>query len=143
MMYAIFALAGCAILFFGYDAGIMALVLVNPDFLTRMGTVAGTDRDAAANGGLVSLWFVGFLIGMVSITMDSVWSLMAMTRSRPCWRLRRQDRSSQDHPGRLRVGHNRSGPASFGHELHLDVFCSYHWRYRLWSSQLHRADLDF
>ena len=63
MIYAILALAGCSILFFGYDAGIMALVIVNPDFLRKMGTASGSSRDAAANGGLVSLWFGGFLIG--------------------------------------------------------------------------------
>ena len=63
MMYAILALAGCAIIFFGYDAGIMALVIVNDDYLRTMGTASGSERDAAANGGLVSLWFGGFLVG--------------------------------------------------------------------------------
>ena len=66
MMYAILLLAGSAILFFGYDAGIMALVNTNPDYLTHMGVDNGTSSDAAAIGGLVSLWFGGFGIGMCS-----------------------------------------------------------------------------
>lgn len=64
MMYAILALAGCSILFFGYDAGVMALVNVNSDYLQHMGAQGGTARDSAAVGGLVSLWFAGFGIGM-------------------------------------------------------------------------------
>lgn len=63
MMYAILALAGCAILFFGYDAGVMALVNTNPDYLNSMGAAGGSNRDSAAIGGLVSLWFGGFGIG--------------------------------------------------------------------------------
>lgn len=63
-MYAILILAGCSILFFGYDAGVMALVNTNPDYLSHMGAAGGTDRDSAAIGGLVSLWFGGFGIGM-------------------------------------------------------------------------------
>ena len=66
-MYAILALAGLSILFFGYDAGIMALVIVNPNYLKEMGTDSGDARDAAANGGLVSLWFGGFLIGAILV----------------------------------------------------------------------------
>jgi len=143
MMYAIFALAGCAILFFGYDAGIMALVLINPDFLEHMGTATGTDRDAAANGGLVSLWFLGFLFGMLlRLLMALLQSLTRVIRSHPCWCLRRQDRASQNHPGWLCMGRYWSGPASFSNELHLDVFRSYHRRCRLRSSQCRRADLD-
>lgn len=64
MMYAILVLAGCSILFFGYDAGVMALVNTNPDYQHHMGTAGGTSRDAAAIGGLVSLWFGGFGIGV-------------------------------------------------------------------------------
>ena len=63
MMYAILSLAGCAILFFGYDAGVMALVNTNSDYKTHMGAAGGSNRDAAAIGGLVSLWFGGFGIG--------------------------------------------------------------------------------
>lgn len=64
MMFAILALAGCSILFFGYDAGIMALVNSNPNYLRYMEASSGSSRDAAAIGGLVSLWFGGFGAGM-------------------------------------------------------------------------------
>lgn len=63
MVYAILCLAGCAIMFFGYDASIMSLVNTNPDYLRHMGANSGSNRDAAAVGGLVSLWFGGFAIG--------------------------------------------------------------------------------
>lgn len=63
MMYSILALAGLSILFFGYDAGVMALVNTNTDYQAHMGTAGGTARDSAAIGGLVSLWFGGFGIG--------------------------------------------------------------------------------
>lgn len=63
MIYAILAFAGCAIMFFGYDASVMSLVNTNPDYLRLMGTASGSKRDSAAIGGLVSLWFGGFGIG--------------------------------------------------------------------------------
>jgi hypothetical protein len=67
MMYAILLLAGCSILFFGYDAGVMALVNTNPDYQRHMGVANGTNRDSAAIGGLVSLWFLGFGIGKLMV----------------------------------------------------------------------------
>ncbi|EZF26235.1 hypothetical protein H112_01596 [Trichophyton rubrum D6] len=74
MVYAIYAYAGCAIMFFGYDTAVMSQVNINPDYLRTMGVAGGTDRDAAAIGGLVSLWFGGFAIGamMVGYTADRV-----------------------------------------------------------------------
>jgi hypothetical protein len=65
MMYAILSLAGCAIMFFGYDASVMSLVNTNKDYLHLMGAGSGSKRDSAAIGGLVSLWFGGFAMGMV------------------------------------------------------------------------------
>ncbi|CZR65925.1 related to transporter (major facilitator superfamily) [Phialocephala subalpina] len=67
MMYAILSLAGCAIMFFGYDASVMSLVNTNEDYLTLMGAASGSDRDSAAIGGLVSLWFGGFAIGAICV----------------------------------------------------------------------------
>lgn len=64
MTYAIFLFSGCAILFFGYDTAVMSQVNDNEDYMTTMGVAGGSDRDAAAIGGLVSLWFGGFAIGM-------------------------------------------------------------------------------
>ncbi|KAK9366789.1 general substrate transporter [Lipomyces kononenkoae] len=74
MSYAIFAFAGCAITFFGYDTAVMSQVNNNPDYQQRMGVSGGTSRDAAAIGGLVSLWFGGFAIGaiMVGYLADSI-----------------------------------------------------------------------
>lgn len=63
MIYAILALAGCAIMFFGYDASVMSLVNTNPNYLQLMGADSGSKRDSAAIGGLVSIWFGGFGIG--------------------------------------------------------------------------------
>jgi hypothetical protein len=65
MMYAILSLAGCAIMFFGYDASVMSLVNTNKDYPHLMGAGSGSKRDSAAIGGLVSLWFGGFAMGTV------------------------------------------------------------------------------
>lgn len=67
MTYAIFLLAGCAILFFGYDTAVMSQVNNNENYMHRMGVASGTARDAAAIGGLVSLWFGGFAIGALIV----------------------------------------------------------------------------
>jgi hypothetical protein len=64
MMYTILSLAGCAIMFFGYDASVMSLVNTNKNYLHLMGAASGSKRDSAAIGGLVSLWFGGFAMGM-------------------------------------------------------------------------------
>ncbi|KAK9489788.1 general substrate transporter [Lipomyces doorenjongii] len=74
MSYAIFAFAGCAITFFGYDTAVMSQVNNNSDYQQQMGVAGGTNRDAAAIGGLVSLWFGGFAIGafVVGQLADSI-----------------------------------------------------------------------
>ncbi|PQE04054.1 MFS monosaccharide transporter protein [Rutstroemia sp. NJR-2017a BVV2] len=59
MIYSILLLAGTAIMFFGYDASVMSLAL--------MGVASGSDRDSAAIGGLVSVWFGGFAIGALFV----------------------------------------------------------------------------
>jgi hypothetical protein len=64
MVFAIYAFAGCAIMFFGYDTAVMSQVNTNDDYLRVMGLYGGTNRDAAGIGGMVSLWFAGFAIGM-------------------------------------------------------------------------------
>lgn len=73
-MYAILALAGCSILFFGYDAGVMALVNTNPDYLSHVGVSGGSNGDAAVVGGLVSLWLGGFGIGSSLTLSGRIWS---------------------------------------------------------------------
>lgn len=67
MTYAILALAGTAILFFGYDASVMSQVNTNGNYLQVMGLDHGTPRDATALGGLVSIWYAGFAIGAILV----------------------------------------------------------------------------
>jgi len=67
MMYAVLSLAGTAILFFGYDASVMSQVNTNKNYLRHMGAAAGTNRDAAAIGGIVSIWYGGFAIGALMV----------------------------------------------------------------------------
>jgi len=67
MMYAVLALAGTCILFFGYDASVMSQVNTNANYLRLMGADSGSNRDAAAVGGIVSIWFGGFGIGALMV----------------------------------------------------------------------------
>lgn len=83
MTYAIFAFAGCAITFFGYDTAVMSQVNTNADYLHRMGMAGGTGRDAAAIGGMVSLWFGGFAIGMSSSWVTPGWVILSDTYQVP------------------------------------------------------------
>lgn len=59
----ILALAGTCLLFFGYDAAVMSLVNINPDYLREVDSAGSSDTAAARVGGIVSFWFLGFLIG--------------------------------------------------------------------------------
>ncbi|KAJ5642475.1 low-affinity glucose transporter HXT3 [Penicillium lividum] len=74
MTYAIFLFSGCAILFFGYDTAVMSQVNDNENYMKMMGISGGSNRDAAAIGGLVSLWFGGFALGalIVGYIADSI-----------------------------------------------------------------------
>jgi MFS family permease len=70
MMYLILLLAGVSILFFGYDASVMSQVNTNQNYLDLMGfpnATKGSNTDAAAVGGLVSVWFAGFAIGALLV----------------------------------------------------------------------------
>ncbi|EIW82622.1 hypothetical protein CONPUDRAFT_135963 [Coniophora puteana RWD-64-598 SS2] len=61
---AINLLAGLAILFYGYDQGVMSQVNLNDDYLKRMGIYpSSTPRNSAALGGIVSVYYGGSLIG--------------------------------------------------------------------------------
>ena len=69
-MYLVLLLAGISILFFGYDASVMSQVNTNQNYLNLMGApnaLTGNNGDAALVGGLVSIWFLGFLIGALSV----------------------------------------------------------------------------
>ncbi|KZP06847.1 hypothetical protein FIBSPDRAFT_763696 [Athelia psychrophila] len=63
--WAINMLAGLAILFYGYDQGVMSLVNLNEDYLTKMGIypTTGNQRNTAALGGIVAVYYGGSLIG--------------------------------------------------------------------------------
>lgn len=73
MIGAIFALSGCAIMFFGYDTAVMSQVNTNANYLGAMGLAGGSERDAAGIGGMVSLWFGGFAVGMFMFFPCSVY----------------------------------------------------------------------
>lgn len=64
-MYAIQAIGGLAILFYGYDQGVMSGVVNNPDFNALMGVNSNpqTSRDSAAIGGIVAIYYAGSLVG--------------------------------------------------------------------------------
>lgn len=45
----------------------MSQVNTNKNYLRHMGAASGTDRDAAAVGGIVSIWYGGFAIGALMV----------------------------------------------------------------------------
>lgn len=123
MTYAIFAFAGCAITFFGYDTAVMSQVNINENYLQRMGIAGGTGRDAAALGGMVSLWFGGFAVGML---LDCNWRWSCLTcircfdRGLHCrfnWPLK-------DRPAGLSLGSPGSRAAGLRAEHDLAGLCS-------------------
>ncbi|KAL8853589.1 MAG: hypothetical protein Q9221_001575 [Calogaya cf. arnoldii] len=65
MYKAINLFAGVAIMFYGYDQGVMALVNLNPHYQELMGIapIEGNSRNVAALGGIVSVYYGGTLIG--------------------------------------------------------------------------------
>ncbi|WVQ94445.1 hypothetical protein IAU59_001524 [Kwoniella sp. CBS 9459] len=65
MMYAIQAIGGLAILFYGYDQGVMSGVVINDDFkrLMKLDSSPQTSRDSAAIGGIVAIYYAGSLVG--------------------------------------------------------------------------------
>lgn len=88
MISCILVLAGTCILFFGYDAAVMSLVNVNPDYLRHMDAADGTNNDAARVGGIVSFWFLGFLVGTTARQMMTFRFMLNMfDRSYHGWKL--------------------------------------------------------
>ncbi|KAL8943180.1 MAG: hypothetical protein Q9216_001234 [Gyalolechia sp. 2 TL-2023] len=65
MYKAINLFAGVAIMFYGYDQGVMSQVNLNPHYQELMGIapIEGNDRNVAALGGIVSVYYGGTLIG--------------------------------------------------------------------------------
>ncbi|KAI9759887.1 MAG: hypothetical protein M4579_002012 [Chaenotheca gracillima] len=64
MYVAINLFAGVAIMFYGYDQGVMSQVNLNPDYQKHMGIfpVSG-HRNTAAEGGIVAVYYGGTFIG--------------------------------------------------------------------------------
>ncbi|KAI9800546.1 MAG: hypothetical protein M1825_004095 [Sarcosagium campestre] len=65
MYRAVNLFAGVAILFYGYDQGVMSQVNLNHDYQVLMGIspIEGNQRNVAALGGIVSVYYGGTLIG--------------------------------------------------------------------------------
>ncbi|KAL2057086.1 hypothetical protein ABVK25_002825 [Lepraria finkii] len=65
MYTAINLFAGVAIMFYGYDQGVMSQVNLNEDYWNHMGInpITGNQRNTAAEGGIVSVYYGGTLIG--------------------------------------------------------------------------------
>ena len=65
MMIAIQAIGGLAILFYGYDQGVMSGVVNNEQFkaLMKVDSDPQTARDSAAIGGIVAVYYAGSLFG--------------------------------------------------------------------------------
>lgn len=94
MTWAVQMVAGIAVMFFGFDQGVMSGVNESKDYLRLMGTDSGvngsqTERDSAAIGGIVAIYYLGTLIGglgggyiadsvgrMKAILFGSVWVVL-------------------------------------------------------------------
>ncbi len=68
MKWAVQVVAGIAVMFFGYDQGVMSGVNESKDYLRLMGTASGvngkeSNRDSAAIGGIVAIYYLGTLLG--------------------------------------------------------------------------------
>lgn len=65
MYMAINLFAGVAIMFYGYDQGVMSQVNLNEDYWNHMGINSPKDnkRNVAAEGGIVAVYYAGTLIG--------------------------------------------------------------------------------
>ncbi|KAK8861342.1 hypothetical protein IAR55_002161 [Kwoniella newhampshirensis] len=65
MMWSIQAIGGLAIMFYGYDQGVMSGVVNNDQFKSLMGVDSSpiTPRDSAAIGGIVAIYYAGSIFG--------------------------------------------------------------------------------
>ncbi|CCF48660.1 hypothetical protein NDA11_000044 [Ustilago hordei] len=94
MKWSVQVVAGIAVLFFGFDQGVMSGVNESKDYLRLMGTASGVDgnetqRDSAAIGGIVAIYYLGTLFGgllggymadsagrMKAIFLGSLWVIL-------------------------------------------------------------------
>ncbi|MBW0523444.1 hypothetical protein O181_063159 [Austropuccinia psidii MF-1] len=65
MLWSVNLIAGVAIMFYGFDQGVMSGVNNSSDYQKKMAilTQPQTDRDAATIGGIVAVYYCGTLIG--------------------------------------------------------------------------------
>ncbi|KAI5478116.1 MFS monosaccharide transporter [Pseudohyphozyma bogoriensis] len=73
LIWAVNAVCGLSIFFFGYDQGMMSGVNSSPDYITTMGlgytttdsagTATGTVTNSTKQGGIVAAYYLGTLIG--------------------------------------------------------------------------------
>lgn len=91
MYRAINLFAGVAIMFYGYDQGVMSQVNLNEDYWNHMGINSPKDnsRNVAAEGGTVAVYYIGTLIGALiagsladragrikAVVFGSLWALL-------------------------------------------------------------------
>ena len=91
MYKAINLFAGVAIMFYGYDQGVMSQVNLNEDYWNYMGinSPKGNSRNVAAEGGIVAVYYIGTLIGALvagsladragrikAVVFGSLWALL-------------------------------------------------------------------
>nr|BBI16187.1 hypothetical L-arabinose and polyol transporter [Ramalina conduplicans] len=91
MYKAINLFAGVAIMFYGYDQGVMSQVNLNEDYWNHMGINSPKDssRNVAAEGGIVAVYYGGTLIGALiagsladrcgrikAVVFGSMWALL-------------------------------------------------------------------
>ncbi|KAI4216534.1 MAG: hypothetical protein LQ351_001023 [Letrouitia transgressa] len=91
MYTAINLFAGVAIMFYGYDQGVMSQVNLNPHYQELMGIapIEGNQRNVAALGGIVAVYYGGTLIGALvagsladrcgrikAVVFGSLWALL-------------------------------------------------------------------
>ncbi len=91
MYTAINLFAGVAIMFYGYDQGVMSQVNLNEDYWNHMGinSPKSNKRNVAAEGGIVAVYYIGTLIGALiagsladragrikAVVFGSMWALI-------------------------------------------------------------------
>lgn len=91
MYKAINLFAGVAIMFYGYDQGVMSQVNLNEDYWNHMGinSPKTNSRNVAAEGGIVAVYYIGTLIGALlagsladrcgrikAVVFGSMWALL-------------------------------------------------------------------
>jgi hypothetical protein len=118
-------LAGCAIMFFGYDASVMSLVNTNKDYLRLWEQTLGRS--------VILQQLAAFLSPVLGL-----WDRCCLR-----WPLRRSYWKVEDHRIGMFMGTSWGCTAGFGSKFHLDGICLDYRGYRLRSSDYSLSNLDF